>query len=95
MKTHIFTYTHIYSESKGQAFTRTILSKYFTFATHPATIYTYCYRYQQLFPCLLTPPGHHENDRERSLSVALSFPAGSSSVCDIHFDTKPKLGLWK
>lgn len=41
MKTH--THTQIYSKkNKGQAFTGTILSNCFTFATHPATIYTYC-----------------------------------------------------
>lgn len=41
MKTR--THTEIYSKkNKGQAFTGTILSNCFTFATHPATIYTYC-----------------------------------------------------
>lgn len=97
MKTHLFALTCIYilTKSKGLNFTGTIMSKYFTFATHPATIYTYSTDISNCFHAS-SPLLDTMGITEKGVSWQhFQFPAGSSSICDIYFDTKPKLGLWK
>lgn len=94
---YIYTHTHIYSNQEQRLDIHRNKYRQTILPLQPILL-LFILTATDISNCFLASsplPDSMRITENENLLVALSFSAGSSSVCDIHFDTKPKLGLWK